>query len=121
LRAFDFHKHELNDAFACYLACRNDLTWKEPLRVATQIYVEANGPITADTSLVLAQSVLELITWVRFVDELGTRQAKDFDGLMPSERLRELLAWLEVDARIPPQQTELAGEAAPAHSDTLGR
>jgi hypothetical protein len=112
LRAFDFHKHELNDAFACYLACRNDPTWKEPLRVATQIYVEANGPITADTSLVLAQSVLELITWVRFVDELGTRQAKDFDGLMPSERLRELLAWLEVDARIPPQQTALAREAA---------
>ncbi len=66
LRAFDLHKHELSVAFACYLARRNDPTWKEPLRVATQIYVEANGPITADTSLVLAQTVLELISWVRF-------------------------------------------------------
>lgn len=112
LRAFDLHKHELSDAFACYLARRNDPTWKEPLRVATQIYVEASGPITADTSLVLAQSVLELITWVRFVDELGNRQAKDFDGLMASERLRELLVWLEVDPTIPPQQTALASEAA---------
>jgi len=112
LRAFDLHKHELSDAFVCYLARRNDPTWKESLRVATQIYVEANGPITADTSLVLAQSVLELITWVRFVDELGTRQAKDFDGLMASERLRELLVWLEVDPTIPSQQTALASEAA---------
>jgi len=112
LRAFDLHKHELSDAFACYLARRNDPTWKESLRVATQIYVEANGPITADTSLVLAQSVLELIAWVRFVDELGTRQAKDFDGLMASERLRELLVWLEVDPTIPPQQPALASEAA---------
>lgn len=112
LRAFDLHKHELSDAFACYVARRNDPTWKESLRVATQIYVEANGPITADTSLVLGQSVLELISWVRFVDELGTRQAKDFDGLRASERLRELLDWLKVDPTIPPQQTALASEAA---------
>jgi hypothetical protein len=112
LRAFDLHKHELSVAFACYLARRNDPTWKEPLRVATQIYVEANGPITADTSLVLAQTLLELISWVRFVDELRTRQAKDFDGLMAPERLRELLAWLEVDPTIPPQQTALASTAA---------
>jgi hypothetical protein len=112
LRSFDLHKHELSDAFACYFARRSDPTWKESLRVATQIYVEANGPITVDTSLVLAQSALELISWVRFVDELGTHEATDFDGLRPSERLRELLAWLDVEPTIPPQHTALASEAA---------
>lgn len=112
LRAFDLQRHELGDAFACYFARRNDVTWKGPLRVATQIYVEANGPITADTSLVLAQSVLELISWVRFVDELGTSRAEDFDGLRASERLRELLGWLEVEPGIPAQQAALVSESA---------
>jgi hypothetical protein len=53
-----------------------------------------------------------LIAWVRFVDELATRQEKDFDHLKASERLRELLVWLQIDPGIPPQQHALAREAA---------
>jgi hypothetical protein len=111
LCAFDRHKHGLGDAFAGYLTRWNDQLWNEPLRIATQLYVEANGPVTADTSLVLGQNALELIAWVRFVEQLGTRKAEDFDSLKASDRLRELLGWLQVDAAIPTQLTALANEA----------
>jgi hypothetical protein len=111
LCAFDHHKHALSGAFVGYLARWNDLLWNEPLRIATQLYVEANGPVTADTSLVLSQNVLELIAWVRFVEQLGTRTAQDFDNLKASDRLRELLGWMQVDPSIPAQLTALANEA----------
>jgi hypothetical protein len=73
LSSFDRHNHDLGSAFAGYVDRWEDQLWNEPLRIATQMYVEANGPITADTSLLLAQALLELIAWVRFVEELQTR------------------------------------------------
>jgi hypothetical protein len=114
LCAFDRHKHQLGDAFSGYFERWSDPLWNEPLRIATQLYVEANGPVAADTTLVLGQNVLELIAWVRFVEELQLRSARDFDNprLKASDRLRELLAWLEVDPAIPTQLTALAEEAA---------
>lgn len=112
LSAFDRHKSDLSGAFAGYVARWLDPVWNEPLRVATQMYVEANGPITTDTTLVLGQALLELIAWVRFVEELQTRTASDFKGVMASERLRELLAWIGIDPAIPASLAALTQEAS---------
>lgn len=112
LSAFDRHKHDLSGAFAGYVDRWDDQLWNEPLRIATQMYVEANGPITADTSLLLAQALLELVAWVRFVEELQTRAAADFDGVKASARLRELLAWIGIDSAIPASLAALHQEAA---------
>lgn len=112
LSAFDRHKHDLSGAFAGYVDRWEDQLWNDPLRIATQMYVEANGPITADTSLLLAQAHLELVAWVRFVEELQTRAAADFDGVRASERVRDLLAWIGIDPAIPASLPALHQEAA---------
>ena len=111
LCAFDRIKHDLNSAFAGYFERWRDPLWNEPLRIATQMYVEANSPITADTSLVLGQNVLELVAWVRFVEELQTHTARDFDQRKASERLRELIAWLSIRPAVPAALTSLYHEA----------
>jgi hypothetical protein len=110
LSAFDHRKHELRSAFAGYLERWRDLLWNEPLRIATQMYVEANGPVTADTTLVLGQNALELIAWVRFVEELQTRAAQDFNSLRASNRLRELIQWVAISPAIPAQLSTLSQE-----------
>jgi hypothetical protein len=114
LSGFDRHKHDLSGAFAGYVDRWSDPVWNEPLRVATQMYVEANGPITADTSLVLGQALLELIACVRFVEELQTRTPADFDNprAKASERLRDLLAWIGISTMIPASLAALDHEAA---------
>jgi len=76
------------------------------------MYVEANGPVTSDTSLVLAQAALELIAWVMFVEDLKTRGKKDFDGAKGSDRLRELLDWMNMPHSIPPSLQELRAAAS---------
>jgi hypothetical protein len=113
LCAFDRHKHDLNSAFAGYLRRWHDPLWNEPLRIATQMYVEANSPVTADTSLVLGQNILELVAWVRFVEDLQTHTARDFDNprRKASERLRELIAWLSVPPSVPAGLTTLRQES----------
>jgi hypothetical protein len=122
LSAFDRHKHDLSSAFSGYVDRWADPIWNEPLRIATQMYVEANGPVTTDTTLVLAQALLELIAWVRFVEELQTHTAVDFDSpaAKASVRLRELLAWIEIDPGIPTSLVALTQEASrrtPAWAD----
>jgi hypothetical protein len=114
LSAFDTHKHDLSSAFAGYVDRWEDPLWNEPLRIATQMYVEANGPITADTSLLVAQALLELVAWVRFVEELQTRAPADFDNprAKASQRLRELLGWLGISPTVPASLAALVQEAA---------
>ena len=75
------------------------------------MYVEANGPITTDSTIVLGQTLLELIAWVRFVEDLGTRREREFDAVYASERLRELIGWIEISPAIPGSLTDLAQEA----------
>jgi hypothetical protein len=106
------HRDDLAAAFTGYMQRWKDELWKVPLLVATQMYVEANGPSAADTGLILAQNALELISWVRFVEDLRTQGESDFDGLRAADRIRELLAWMEVDPGVPGQLSALAQEAS---------
>jgi hypothetical protein len=119
INAFDRLKHDLGSAFAGYADTWSDPIWNEPLRIATQMYVEANGPITADSTIVLGQTMLELIAWVRFVEDIGTRTEREFDSVYASERLRELLSWIEISPTVPSSLVALS-EEAPRRSWTDG-
>jgi hypothetical protein len=105
------HREHLQSGFAGYMTRWRDPLWNQPLRFATHMYVEANGPVTADTSLVLAQAALELIAWVLFVEEKRTHDERSFDKIWASERLRELLAWMGMTPAIPATLANLASEA----------
>src|SRR5204862_215861 len=54
-----------------------------------------------------------LLSWVRFVEELGLFTAEQFDKIeaRASGRLRELLMWLKVDPAIPDALPALQKEA----------
>jgi hypothetical protein len=71
------------------------------------MYVEANGPITIDTSLVLTQNALEVIAWTLFVRDLRSRKGASFDALRAEERVRDLVQWTRVSPVIPRQLTAL--------------
>jgi hypothetical protein len=114
LRAFDDrHPEALAEAFPGFMRAWNDPIWNLPLLYATQMYVEANGPVYAETALVIAQAALELLSWVRFVEDLGQFTPEEFDRVehKASGRLRELLQWLEVDPAIPTGLLALYKEA----------
>jgi hypothetical protein len=114
LRPFDDrHPESLGEAFTGFMQAWNNPIWKQPLLYGIQMYVEANGPVYAETALVLAQAALELVSWVRFVEELGQFTPQEFDRVenKASGRLRELLRWLNVDPVIPSELEELAQEA----------
>lgn len=107
------HPEALVEAFAGFMRAWKDGLWGQPLLYAIQMYVEANGPVYAETSLVLAQAALELISWVRFVEELSMFTPDEFEKVenKASGRLRELLGWLDVDPEIPGGLGALAKEA----------
>ena len=109
-----YHPESLEEAFAGFLRAWADEVWHEPLLFATQMYVEANGPVYAETSLVLTQAALELIAWVHFVDDEQSYSGPDFDKLKygAAARIRKLLDWMQLDPAIPSQLTALTAEAA---------
>lgn len=108
-----FHPESLQDAFHGYLRRWDDPLWREPLLYATQMYVEANGPVFAETSLVLTQAALELIAWVRIVEDEKSLTRVEFEKLQygAADRLRKLFEWLRLDPSIPETLTALSSEA----------
>jgi hypothetical protein len=108
---FDRRRHDLRGAFPGYAARWADPLWNEPLRIATQMYVEANGQVAADITLVVGQALLELISWVLFVEELQTHAAAAFDNVRASDRLRELLNWIGISPAVPASLAALRQEA----------
>jgi hypothetical protein len=107
-----YYAEALKKAFAGFMHAWEREVWREPLVYATQMYVEANGPVFAETSLVLTQAALELIAWVRIVEEEESQTEPEFNKLRASDRIRKLLEWLELDSAIPEQFAALRLEAA---------
>jgi hypothetical protein len=108
-----FHPESLDEAFAGFLRTWHDDIWREPLLLATQMYVAANGPVFAETALVLLQAALELLAWVRIVDDEASMTGPEFDKIeyRAAGRIRKLLDWLSVPPGIPPMLHALAAEA----------
>jgi hypothetical protein len=109
-----FHPEGLEEAFAGFLTRWADPTWYEALLFGTQMYVEANGPVYAETSLVLTQAVLELLAWVHVVEDEKSMTPQEFDRLKfgAAARIRKLFDWLHLGPGIPATLTVLSAEAS---------
>ncbi len=70
-------------------------------------------PSTLETSLVLAQAALELIAWVHVVVDERSQTGPEFNTIKwgAAGRIREVLAWLELDPTVPVGLSSLASEA----------
>ncbi len=93
--------------------------WANParrsvIRVALGWAVEANGRISPEGRLVLAQSSLELLAWQRLVIE-GTVSNRRFKAMQADEQVRQLLAVSEVSSGLPGASASLGSTAAIGH------
>ena len=88
--------------------------WRDPMRRATVLYVDANQQSRVEVSLVLAQVALELLAWALLVLDKQVVSRGDFDKSWDAaRRIRELLAHLGIPVAVPSSLTALAGFAGP--------
>jgi hypothetical protein len=97
------------EAYTGFTRLWADPVWQQGLRVALGQYVTANKPNPLETAIVVAQSGLELLGWLQFVEsskvhDQDWRNARRY----PAERkIRNLLQLGNVDLSIPPQLASL--------------
>jgi len=97
------------EAYAGYARLCADPVWEQGLRVAIGQYVTANKPNPLETAILVAQSGLELLGWLQFVEshqvlERDWRNRRKY----PAERkIRNLLQLGNIDLSIPPQLASL--------------
>lgn len=99
---------DLSDAFSGFARLWNGTIWRGPLRSAISWLTEANRPgISLETKVIIAQVALELLSWVRLVEDEKIYEYKTFDKMKASERIHKLLVNAHVPAEIPDHLVEL--------------
>ena len=94
-------------AFVGYLNRWQDPVWQQALRVAIGLYVTANRTQSVEVSIIAAQSGLELLGWVHFVEN-GKIKPSDWRYRIKAEdKIRRLLKLAKVKPRIPSNRTSL--------------
>jgi len=99
---FNFHDPvSLNDAWTAFNQAKQDPMWGSVLERAIPWYISANrtdgGP---EGSLILAQTVLELLAWSRFVSERGL-SPEGFEKVPASDKLRLLANEAKIQKNVP--------------------
>ena len=106
------HRPEsLATLFPLFLSRWRDPEWNEPLDLALYWYLQANDFRSIETSLLVAQTALELLGWVAVVERGGMLSAEGFDRLPMSDKLRLLLRQADVALPIPEALFELTAFA----------
>jgi hypothetical protein len=104
---------DLNQVFKGYMEKWGDASWKDSLKTAIFLYVEANQAAGGtEGAIVLAQSALELLASLHADHYLNKKPCKNrFDDIRADERIRWLLEDLdipvEIDSEVHPNLTEL--------------
>ena len=98
-----YHPDALISAAAGLHSRWADPVWTEPLKVAIHLYMESNvHGLTNQSSLILGQAALELLSWTYFVEDQKQFSAKYFDEkLRAADRIRHLLTAAKVPTAIP--------------------
>lgn len=94
-------------------ASERDLDYRPVIRSAISWYGAANcqqGGL--EGSIILAQSVLELLSWVLLVEDLGLHSNSAFEKLSADARIRHLLTHCGIPLSVTPEVTSLASLAS---------
>lgn len=95
-----------------------DPQWRDSLTLGIWWYIEANGPATAETSLLLCQVALELFSWVILVQEQAQLTGKQHRDTRAEDNIRALLQWAQIPLAIPTEHAALVQYAAPKGGPT---
>jgi len=106
---------EISRAFRGFTAKWKSGLWKEPIKNSIHWYVESNvGAGGIEGAIVLAQTALELLSWLYLVEDPITRRLSigNFNERMDAaERIRQLLSSLGIPTVIPASLDNLCSEA----------
>lgn len=83
-------------------------SWDQEARLAIYWYLMTQ-PTKAESSIVLAQSALELLAWVHLVERGKIFTEKEFNGCSASQKINRLLQELKIPQNIAPILKALAG------------
>lgn len=92
----------LNQVFKVFMAKWEETSWKDSLKTAIFLYVEANQAAGGtEGAIILAQSALELFASLHADHHLNKKPCKDrFDDIHADERIRWLLDDLDIPVEI---------------------
>lgn len=95
----------ISTLFSGFLRRFSDPGWNEPIRFAIQWYVDSN--LKRDLfnvmpgAIVIEQVALEMMSWVRLVEQGRSYSKNQFDKLPAAEKIRLLLLSLNVPISVP--------------------
>jgi hypothetical protein len=109
------HASELPSVFPGFMTRWEDARWQEAVRFAVHAYVESNSQSgSIESSIILGQITLELLSAAILVEEHGVATAADFNNsrMWPAMRkFRELLSFCGIPIAIPPTLGHLTAAA----------
>jgi hypothetical protein len=92
-----------------------DLKWNDPSNNNTPLILAIHWFLSANTdsggvegSIILAQTGLELVAWVRLVEDIALYGRNPFDALSAKDKFEALLNHVGLDTGIPPKLTHLS-------------
>lgn len=96
----------LEAAFPGFMERWSDEFWRDTLRRAIRIYMEANDPNPLETAIVIGQTGLELLAWSTLFEDEGW--LREGEGKLPaSARLRLFLKKASIPTEIPASLSRL--------------
>lgn len=82
--------------------------WQEPIKTAIRWYIESQKKAGgAEGAIVLTQNAFEILSWVYVVEQSGSMSAGGFGGIPATDKLRLLMALLDIPVDIPNSFPEL--------------
>lgn len=100
-------------AFPGFIERLNDETWKEPVELAINWYVESNmcaGGVEGGT--IMVQAAFELLAWTLLVEDRKVLSEDGFQKIPASDKLRLLLSACGIPLLIPASMDELSKVAS---------
>ena len=104
-----FHTNRLVDAFPGFLNLWEKDEWQEPIELAVSWFVEASRPSSSiDGTIANGQIPLEMLAWMKFVDEREIVRSSEFKNLSAISKIQMLLASCDVPFDVPAELENLS-------------
>ncbi len=104
----------LASLIAGFAARWSNRAWREPLRRAVTLYIEANQTPRVEIETMLGQAALELLAWTLLVSDGSTPPAVFNTTWNAAERIRRLLQMASIPTDVPSQFSALASLGGPS-------
>ena len=100
--------NSLSTLFERFVSLVEDSKWERALRTVIHWYIECNILKTAEGSIVLAQTALELLSWMHFIHDNNSLSHSSFNRMDAADQIGLLFSAVNIPLEIPQQLTHLS-------------